>query len=285
MIVATGDRYVPFDPRTEEQRALRERLRDQLRLLVAGNGEILHARFAGVLPTGADVENALFYNVDCKGTFAAMANGVSFEVVPVSDATGVRYEYEAGPPDQGFQYWSEGRPLATFKAHLDRAPGLAAIWWSLRSTAGAILPTGNATRQPDEPFVISIALAGPTTALTPVLLKTVLDGVICAMQSEVDLCNATAPATAIAASVGAPAEAIVGALTDHGPSALGPRGRFVHAHGNSVKWEPDDDRLVAARVLFEPDDLWRVVGTAATARVASPSAVGETQSADSLYAR
>jgi hypothetical protein len=46
--------------------------------------------------------------------------------------------------------------------------------------------------------------------------------------------------------------------------ALGSRRGFVHRPG--VKWSPDDDRCVAARVLFTPSDDWRISGVAATAR-------------------
>ena len=77
--------YVPFEPRTDASRTLRGDLRARLRKLGAEDGEILGARFYGPLPRGADVENALLYNIDLDGgAFATAARfGVRFEHDPL----------------------------------------------------------------------------------------------------------------------------------------------------------------------------------------------------------
>lgn len=64
MVSLEADRYVPFEPQTPELVALRAELRQAISALEAGPGEILRASLAGALPPGADVKNALFYNLD-----------------------------------------------------------------------------------------------------------------------------------------------------------------------------------------------------------------------------
>lgn len=70
MIVVEAPAYVPYEPKTPELDALKAELQRQLKELAVGPGEILWAAFAGQLPSRADVENALFYNLDGNGAFA-----------------------------------------------------------------------------------------------------------------------------------------------------------------------------------------------------------------------
>ncbi len=265
VISITAPGYVPFEPRTDAQRATQLELRQALAGLRAEPGETLRASFSGVLPTGADVENALFYNLDAGGVFAAMAAGASFEIDPTPPETGVRYEYETGPAAAGFRHWRADHGLATFGVRLgDARPSLAAIWWALRPTPGTVQAEGPPRAHADV-FTMTVSVHGPAPGLTPGLLKTILDGTICGLQSEADAARATAVAPLIATGLGASPQAILYALVDGTGSALGSRTRFVHRHGPGVKWEPDDDRLVAALVTFVPADEWRVDAIVATA--------------------
>jgi hypothetical protein len=223
----------------------------------------LFARFAGALPAGADVENALFYNLDAAGVFAAMVAGASFEMNPDAPADEVRYEYETGPPTATFQHWLDKRILATFDAKLiDAQPKLASIWWALRPPPGRI-HTDGPPRSPRDPFLVRLTISGPSPGLTPPLLKTLLDGSICALQSESDLAKATEVADP---------HAVLSALIDTSPSVLGARRRLVHRHGAGIQWEPDDDYCVAATVLFAPAIHWRISWSVAVAH-AQPSFV------------
>ena len=265
MILIDAPAYVPFQPRTDAQRALRAELRRNLKSLKVGPGEILWASFAGPLPPGADVENALFYNLDGGRAFAdSMDNGVSFELDPSPLQTGVRYRYEIAPADGEFRSWRAGRGLAALVAELHMPPTLASVWWALRSGPGSIRPAGD-SRQPDEPFAVMLDVEGPERRLTPVLVKTILDGVVCGLQSQTDTASAAALAPRVAGPLDAPVAAVADALTRAGPSAIGVRTRLVHARGNGVQWTPDDDRCVAARLLFRPAERWRIAGTVTVA--------------------
>jgi hypothetical protein len=103
---------------------------------------------------------------------------------------------------------------------------------------------------------------GPAGRLAPVLVKTILDGVVCGLQSQTDTATAAALAPRIAGALDAPV-----AATRAGPSALGVRTRLVHARGNGVQWTPDYDRCMAARLLFRPAHHWRIAGTVTVAEV------------------
>ena len=177
----------------------------------------------------------------------------------------MRYDYETAAAADEFRHWRTERELATLEARPHGLPlKLASIWWALRTVTGAIRCSGR-PRSEAEPFVVTLTVEGPASGLTPGLLKTILDGTICGLQSETDAALAEAVAPIIARAIGVSSDAVRHALLDDGPSALGPRRRFIHAHGGGVKWEPADDRCMAARVLFSPAETWLISGVAATA--------------------
>jgi hypothetical protein len=259
MIVFDAPVYVPFEPRTEQQLALKAELQRKLRGLTVEGDEILWAALAGRLPHGADVENALFYNLG-NGAFArCMDNGAAFELDPTPLATGVRYSYWAGAASDELRCWQSTRRLASIAAS-EMQPTLASIWWALRSVPGSIELSGEAPRM-DEPFSLTLEVEGPVRRLTPSLLKCIVDGVVCGLQSQTDQAGAAAVAPLIAGPLGVSADAIAQALTSVEPSALGVRATLVHPRGKGVQWAPDDDRCVAARLLFKTGLRWRLAGS------------------------
>ena len=238
MISIIAPRYVPFESRTEEQRALRATLRREWSDLRAGSGEMLWASLSGELPAGADVENALFYNLDSKGAFAnSMGIGVCFEHDPQPFAAGVRYRYDVVPVNAAFRSWTAVRELATFDAQLEASPTLASIWWALRSGDDVIRPLG-VQRQPSEPFSITLDIEAPIERLRPGLIKTLLDGIISGLQSQTDQAMAAVLAPRIAEAIPATAQAVLAALTDSAPSVLGIRDKLVNGHGSGVNGHP-----------------------------------------------
>ncbi len=164
MITVTAASYVPFEPRNDAQRTLRAELRQRLASLRASPGHVLFGSLAGPLPVGADVENALFYNLDASGVFSAMRNGAWFERDPTGPPAGVRYEYDVARAEQEFRHWQQERHLATVAASLNaQPPTLASIWWALRSTPDAIAVAAP-SRAPGELFVIQLRVQGPVQA-------------------------------------------------------------------------------------------------------------------------
>jgi hypothetical protein len=161
-----------------------------------------------------------------------------------------------------FQSWATARKLATIDTRLAAPLTLASIWWALRSSDEAIRPLG-VPRQPSEAFALTLNIEAPIERLRPSLIKTILDGVVSAMQSQTDQATASALAPRIAEAIPATAEAAFTALIDSAPSVLGLRGNLVNGHGAGVKWAPDDDYCLAARLLLRPAPHWRISGDAA----------------------
>jgi hypothetical protein len=255
--------YVPFEPRTDASRVLRGDLRTRLRKLAARDGEVLSARFFGPLPRGADVENALLYNIDVDGgAFAAAARfGVRFEHDPSPLlGGGVRYEYGVEPLAAGLGLWTPSRRLASVETGLETPPTLAAIWWALRERGRVEI--GAPRRRPDERFAVSLRVAGPVQSARPALVKTLIDGVVCALQSQTDREEADAVAPLLSSVLpGAPKEQVRSHLVDESLSVLCARARLLHRRGKGVQWAPDDDYCVAGEVLLERAERWSFNGT------------------------
>src|SRR5689334_18902818 len=93
---AWSDSYVPFEPQSNAEMALRAAVRERLPTLVAGDGEVLSARYAGPKPAGTDIENVVFHIV---------APGRMFQPSAVA---GLRFEYDRGavPPAPSGRAWS-----------------------------------------------------------------------------------------------------------------------------------------------------------------------------------
>ena len=261
MIVVEASAYVPYEPHTRELHELRAELQRRLKELKVSENEILWAAFSGQLPSRADVENALFYNLDGNGAFASsMDNGVCFALDPRPLEGRVRYSYSVGPKEDDLRHWQTERQLALVAAD-GAQPKLAPIWWALRSVPDAIRRAGE-PRLSHEPFCLMLDVEGPVKRLTAVLVKGIVDGVVSGLQSQTDVAGAASAAPRIAEALGAPAVAIEEALTDPAPSALGVRESLARAWGSRVQWAPDDDRCVAARLLFKPARRWSIAGTA-----------------------
>jgi hypothetical protein len=263
VIVVEAPAYIPFEPRTDAARALRVELRERLTTLDIGQDQVLAARFFGPLPKGADVENALLYNIDTGGRVfsRSTATGLRFEHDPTSlPGGGVRYEYRAESAGAGFQVWAPNRLLAHVDCSLDTAPSLAGIWWALRE--GGIARFDDALREAAEPFAVILSVSGPVAFARPSLVKTVIDGVVCALQSQTDHHDADFTAPLIAAKLGVDGIQVREHLLDPHPSALGTRARLVHRRGSGVQWSPDDDGCVAGEMHLEPSDDWEISGAA-----------------------
>jgi hypothetical protein len=93
------------------------------------------------------------------------------------------------------------------------------------------------------------------------LVKSLVDGVVCALQSQTDRTDAELTAPRIASRLGVGQALVQGHLLDAGMSVLGVRGRLVHRYRENVQWRPDDDALVAGEVVLAPAKTWRVTGS------------------------
>jgi hypothetical protein len=222
--------------------------------LALGEADLLHARFAGTLPVGADVENALLYNI---GGFAQLlANGVRFEMDSGPSPRGVRYIYEAADHDGGFAHWERERTVAHLRATPLPDTGCSAVWWALGGAAVEV------AREPApvELFGVRLIVGMPTMTLTPERVKGLVDGVVCALQAQESLDAARAVAPRLASGLGVTEEAIATRLADRAHAVLG----VLHDLRRPTGWNPADHRCVAGELRVKRATEWSVAGDVVT---------------------
>jgi hypothetical protein len=266
-------RYIPFERLSPAQAAARGELRQRLRALAAGPGEILHAAYAGFKPANMDVENLLLYNIDAGGScFAASTRqGVRFELAdpapgqrPPHGESSCSYTYRLGPASVEPSYWRRTRRIAAFAdaelGQFQAAHRLAQAWLAVRrrkaDTDGGI--------RPDEPFAVFLSLEAPAAlpALRPELVKSVVDGVVAAFQAHRDRSTVGDIAARIAAALQERPQLIADLLLDQRRAPLGVVERLVHRRGAGVQWNPSDHMCVLGQILRAETDgrAWRLSG-------------------------
>lgn len=273
-VSAWANRYVSFEPKHADQLGLRAELRARIAKLESAPDHVLHATFTGPLPRGADVENALFYNLDLDGRCFRRSSrrGLRFEhdpgrPPPLADgrsfACSYRYSIQPREADR-LQCWVRSRHLATIDAvtvDLETGSGLAdRVWLAVRRSR-----TNSATRRSaDAPFAVELVVHPPRdTQPEPArLLKGLLDGVVAAFQAHGDQTTLGEVTTRIAERVQASSTDVRELLADSRDASLGIVPRLLVPWGKTVQWDPSDDKLVAGAVLVAPPagESWRLSG-------------------------
>jgi hypothetical protein len=246
----TARRYVPFEPRHDDQRALKAILMREIAAIAIGAGQLLHACFAGELHAAADVENALLYNIGNLGT--TTRNGVRFELAPPPTGGGVRYDYSAAPGAGDFSHWRRGATLAMIPTTELPATSCSAVWWALRQAPLHIADCPS----PDTPFAVCLRIAGPAPVLLPALLKSLIDGVVCALQAHGDPASASAVAATVAVELDVPASDVRAELVDMSRAPLG----AVRHLRRPTGWNPSDHLCVAGDLRFKTTRRWTLDG-------------------------
>ena len=258
-VLAWVDTPIPFDGLTDSARALRRALRGELARLSAQPGEALHATFTGMLRRGSDLENVLFYNVDSGASVFGPSTryGVRFELgagrMPAPPSGRVWrccYEYRLAPVGRSVKWWRSAYALGRFVAADlpagGRIPSATAVWYAVRRGQWE---AWNRLAHPGDRFQLDLRLSVPgDRARTPDLLKPLLDGVTAAFQSHGDRTTATAMAGVLAARVGGGSAELANLLLSDERAVLGRVERLLYAYRSGVKWNPSDDRCVAATI-------------------------------------
>jgi hypothetical protein len=259
---AWADAPIPFDNLSADALEFRRELREALSKLGPMPDELLQARFSGDLRGASDLENVLFHNVDSgKGTFRrATRFGVAFErgVGPVPTAPSGRawrccYDYRLTRIRAISQAWGSSRRLARIEdVELQCAgafPTASEVWFSVRRGRAEAYDHLADQRAP---FKVSLVLKVPgERTLTPDLLKPLLDGVTAAFQAHGDPASAAAIAGVLAGRVDADAGELAELLLSRKRAVLGVVPNLVYAYRGGVKWNPSDDRCVAADITLD----------------------------------
>lgn len=268
-----GDRYIPFERLTVDQREARDRLRAALSTLTAAPGQLLEAIYAGPKPANADVENLLLYNIDMGGAslLSGCQHGVRFEFAAPGQRSpeapgGCSYRYRLVNASSQPTHWRGLRELASFqRAQLSDFPSahrLAQTWRAIHQTAAE---TSGSSLGPGEPFGVFLTVFVPSLAtgqLRPELVKSLVDGTVAAFQAQVDGAAAEIPACRVAAQLGEAPDHVREFLLDNQRAVLGPRARLVHPWRDGVQWSPGDHLCVVGQVQREETDVngWSLSG-------------------------
>lgn len=269
-----GPRCIRFEESDVDALRARSQLRGLLRTLKPGPGAILHARYGGHRPANADVENLLIYNIDMGGAaFKTSAGyGVRFEESAQNHSNvgtnrrGCHYSYRLISADAPLGDWIVRDTLARFTRVELGAFGsdyrLAQTWFAVKNTT--IDRPAAAAQAPFGVFLELDAPAGAAAGVAPGLLKSLIDGVVCAFQNHLNYETVGDVAARIALAIGEkPAEVAAKLLSDE-RAVLGSQHQLVYLRGNGVQWNPADHLCVAGQVLRRVGDRWRLSGRVCT---------------------
>jgi hypothetical protein len=245
--------YVPFEPKTDAQRALKQHLREQLSRLFVPSGQLLLASYHGALPPRADVENVLLYNVGGAALNRALRSGVRFELARANASTPA-YRYGVVPAGLSFDHWREERTLLALDHIRPASIRLVDVWWALRLHRSG-LPSGSFAGY----FALRVRVAGPSP-LGVELVKGLIDGIVAGLE-HMPAGSAPPAATRYASELDVAHHDFLGALTDPAGTILGTNAALL-----CERWAPADDRLVAAEIVYEHGHEWRVAASASAVR-------------------
>lgn len=250
---------IPFESLNTDQRRARSELRSRLSRLVAKEGEVLQASYAGPRHPGSDVENLLLYNVDMNGAcFRRCAtHGVRFEVASgglrepaLRAGFSCAYAYRLVPANRDFEHWKVRRELARFDGvSVPAAPGslLGRTWLALHGAEPDLAPK---PIEPAIPFAVRLTVHGADAPVSsPTVVKSLIDGTVAAFQAHGDPLTRDEIAYRIADSLGVGRRDAAHLLTRPERAVLGVRPRLAWPWRDGVQWNPGDDFCLAGEVL------------------------------------
>jgi hypothetical protein len=258
-VYAWLDSRLPFDNLDQDQRRIRSELRSRLSRLVAREGEVLHASFAGPRHPGSDIENILLYNVDMDGgSFRSSARrGVRFEVAPAAlrkPPSGAEfdcaYAYRFTSVDNGFAHWKIGRDFARFEGVMINAGNgslLSRTWFALHR---ATVQVAGEPNEVSAPFAVRLSVRG-LDASSPAVVKSLVDGVVAGLQVHGDESSLGEVSRRVGVSLGLEPQEIARLLTRRERAVLGVRGKLLWPWRDVVQWNPGDDLCLAGQLLSD----------------------------------
>lgn len=257
---------IPFKPNNPTLIAARDALRAVLGGLTASPGELLHGMIEGPAAAGADLDNALLYNIG--GRIAAAArHGVALQRhVRGGSGAGVRYRYPlTTDPAVGRPAWQS---VVEFdRVMLGRPPWLWPDVWAAVRTSPAVRMLDSA---PDGDLALMLRVGAPhyAGAANGQFVKTLVDGVLTALHAQADSTTADEIARRLAANLALGPDEIADLLLSADRAALGTCHRLIVLRNRGVQCLPEDVRLASLRIeIDQTATAWTLTG-----RVARPPA-------------
>lgn len=257
-IVATTDHYIPFElPKSDMVKAdlikrFKSELIDQLATLETITfRHILFAQFGMTEPCQiGDIENHLIYNIGPSVFTNIAKTSIAFAEV---DSTTIKtahyfdsfnplrkynYKYEMVLPEELQKMTESKRVLAYWNAipiNLNIKHSAERYWNSIRDNAEKISVLGQLKNEDTDSFGIYVELHLPQKISPANVIKSLLDGIICAFHKQLDMDDLMTEITGNDYEKKIPlAENRIGLLGKYS---------YVIKRGNSTQWSPADDRL------------------------------------------
>lgn len=275
-----GDR-LPYRSASEvpEATGMRRQLRTALKQLTADDHQLLHATLISPWVKGADAENVLFYNAAAPTAFGrSCRRGLRFEHLPRTPVdprlprADHEQRYELADLDGGFRHWRTEEPLISFDwaevpNYNDEDPKTSEVWWPIQNAGGPAPATPSAF-----PGRFALTLELETTAINAsTRIKKAIDGAITAHQFEPGSIGRRVLQT-LQAQLTIPAADIEAQLRSRKRAILGPKPQLIEPWGRSLRFSPDDDRLMAFELILRPTTgpKWRMRGSFHAIQPAEP---------------
>lgn len=241
-------RRLPFEP-VGHIREARERLRTALASLEEQPRRIISATYTSSDLAPCDAENVLFYNVGASAFNAVAGAGLHFErrrsappAAPSGGTYGHYHSYVMVEPPSG---WEPGCELEFTTGALTSSTKTHDVWWAATHAAA------RATGEFSGPFEMRIDAYLPCARRNAAaLIKPLVDGVVCAMHSDV-VADPEAVA-AIASRLEVENRAVRDALASPVCPVLGERS-IVRPYRRGVKWDPADDLCDACTLILRQE--------------------------------
>ena len=236
-------RRLPYlDRQTADERTAVQRLRRALKLLPDDKSQILAGRYTSSAEGSFDVENVLAYNIGMSAFRGAALRGMSFErvrAVPPTSPSGLQFDHHhAYTPTRPPPRPRDGQTI-TFD--LPRVCDVDNVWWAV---AGSPSPT---CAPISGRFALHVEVGLTARAGLPNSLKKLLEGIVAGLQADPE--PAMEGVRRLSQRLSLPANLVAARLTAPSSAVLGPRPRFLWARGNSVQWNPGDDRCESVTVI------------------------------------
>lgn len=245
--------YMPRDWRAD----FRDRLREEVRHLVASPDQVLHAAYVSPDSGMFDAENILLYNVDLGRLAAASRHGLRFEraiasppdcPTPLGGNAEHYHRYALAARDATFSHWDIGKPLVRLRCALPAAAVKRwyEVWHALKRGeihAGTAPHAGR--------FGLRVRLRLPASSkIRPIdAVKPLFDGVVAALHFH-DGTDQEELSARLAAALNARTGDISALLADESGAVLGQH-RLVGKFGAGVIVNPQDDLCFAGELLLD----------------------------------
>lgn len=137
---------------------------------------------------------------------------------------------------------SSGSPGSRLRA---RGTLLGQTWLALHR---ARVELASEPLPPSSPFAVQLTVTGLEGAVTPTVVKSLIDGTVAAFQAHGD---PSEMARRVGASLGVRTDEVAGVLSRRDRAVLGIRPRLLWRWRDVVQWNPGDDACLAGEVLAE----------------------------------